>query len=162
MAPTKATTAVTTKRTSTPLAKLERMAAASCPRTAGGALAIALAASPWRMAETTREDCEASAGTEARARVMWLRNALAKIDPKAAMLMAKPICLNVELTPEAIPDRCGVTTPIAVEASGGLTRPAPTPATMKPGSRWVHVLVPLRPDIKSRPIPTSKRPGAMR
>ena len=54
--------------------------------------------------------------------------------------MAMPIWRKVVLTPEAMPERWGVTTPTAVEASGGLTIPDPAPATMKPGIRWVQVL----------------------
>jgi DNA-binding Lrp family transcriptional regulator len=67
----------------------------------------------------------------------WLRLcsiAEVKIEPRAAMPAAMPIWRNVVLTPDAIPAFCGGTTPIAVEASGGLTRPAPSPATMNPAS----------------------------
>jgi hypothetical protein len=45
---------------------------------------------------------------------------------------------KVELIPEAMPARSGVTTPIAVDASGGLIIPAPAPATMDPGIRCVQ------------------------
>jgi hypothetical protein len=49
-----------------------------------------------------------------------------------------PIWRKVVFTPEAMPERVWLTTPTAVEASGGLTMPLPTPATTKPGTRWVH------------------------
>ena len=55
------------------------------------------------------------------------------------MPVAMPTWRNVELMPEAMPARRGSTTPTAVDASGGLTRPTPTPATIRPGIRWVHV-----------------------
>ena len=54
------------------------------------------------------------------------------------MPVAMPTWRNVVLMPDAMPLRCGGTTPTAVEASGGLTRPTPTPATRKPGSSAVQ------------------------
>jgi len=77
------------------------------------------------------------------------------------MPAAMPICRNVELTPDAMPAFCGGTTPIAVEASGGFTIPAPNPDTMNPGIRWVQSLVPVSPPMTIRPAPTSTRPGPM-
>ena len=68
---------------------------------------------------------------------------------------------KVVLAPEAMPDRCGATTPTAVEASGGLTIPLPTPATMKPGIKWVQELLPSSPVMSSKPTPVSRRPGPM-
>ena len=62
--------------------------------------------------------------------------------------------------PEAIPARRGSTTPTAVEASGGLTIPAPTPATRKPGISTVQVDEALSRAIRNRPAPTSSRPAA--
>jgi hypothetical protein len=84
-----------------------------------------------------------------------------KIEPRAAMPAAMPICRNVELTPEAMPAFCGGTTPMAVEAKGGLTISPPSPDTMNPGIRWVQVLCPVRPPITISPTPTSIRPGPM-
>ena len=55
--------------------------------------------------------------------------------PSSAMPVAIPTWRKVELMPEAIPARCGGTTPTAVEASGGFTIPAPAPATIIPGIR---------------------------
>jgi hypothetical protein len=75
--------------------------------------------------------------------------------------VAMPIWRKVVLTPEAMPERWGVTTPTAVEASGGLTIPDPAPATMKPGIRWVQELDPSSPVMSSRPTPTRRRPGPM-
>jgi hypothetical protein len=77
------------------------------------------------------------------------------------MPVAMPIWRKVVLTPEAMPERWGATTPTAVEASGGLTIPLPTPATMKPGIKWVHELLPSSPVMSSKPTPTSSRPGPM-
>ncbi len=72
-----------------------------------------------------------------------------------------PICRNVELTPDAIPAFCGGTTPMAVDASGGLTSPPPRPDTMNPGIRWVQSLPPVSPPMTISPTPTSSRPGPM-
>ena len=76
-----------------------------------------------------------------------------------AMPVAMPIWRNVELMPDAIPAWAGCTTPIAVEASGGLTRPTPMPADDQPGDE----VRPLRraassPRISSSPMPTSTSP----
>ena len=87
--------------------------------------------------------------------------AAVKIEPSAAIPVAMPIWRNVALTPEAMPAWCGGTTPIAVEASGGLTRPPPSPATIKPGMRCVQELPPDRPAIAMSPTPTSSSPGPM-
>ena len=54
------------------------------------------------------------------------------------MPVAMPTCRKVLLIPEPIPARCGGTTPTAVEASGGLMSPTPTPAMRNPGSRTVQ------------------------
>ena len=75
--------------------------------------------------------------------------------------MAIPTCLKVELIPEAIPARAGSTTPTAVEASGTLTRPAPIPPTIIPGSRCVQVSLGVMPRMSSRPAPISTKPGAI-
>ncbi len=75
--------------------------------------------------------------------------------------MAMPTWRKVELMPEAMPARCGGTTPTAVEASGGLTRPTPTPPTIIPGMRWVQAEPALSPRMSSRPTPTMIRPGPM-
>ena len=88
-------------------------------------------------------------------------SAALKIEPRAAMPAAMPIWRNVALTPDAIPAFCGGTTPIAVEASGGLTRPAPRPDTMNPGISAVQSLPPVSPPMMIRPTPTSSRPGPM-
>ena len=54
------------------------------------------------------------------------------------MPVAIPTCRKVEFTPLAMPARATGTTPTAVEASGGLIIPIPTPATIRPGIRWVQ------------------------
>ena len=51
------------------------------------------------------------------------------------MPVAMPTWRKVELIPDAIPARWGATTPTAVEASGGFTRPTPAPPTIMPGMR---------------------------
>ena len=83
---------------------------------------------------------------------------VARIEPSAATLVAIPTCRNVLLTPDAMPAAC-LTTPIAVDASGGFTRPAPMPATMKPGIRCVHSEAGSRPRMSSTPAPTGSSPG---
>jgi len=75
-----------------------------------------------------------------RVRTVWENS-----EPRPAMPVAMPTWRKVELMPEAIPARSGVTTPIAVEASGGLTSPTPAPATMNPGIRCVQSTRRLRP-----------------
>ncbi len=67
--------------------------------------------------------------------IIELETSVARMLPSAATPVAIPIWRNVELIPEAIPARAGSTTPTAVDASGTLTRPQPTPATIIPGSR---------------------------
>lgn len=79
--------------------------------------------------------------------------------PSRAMPVAMPTWRKVELMPEAMPACCGGTTPTAVEASGGFTRPTPTPATIIPGMRWVQVEPALSPRISSRLTPMMIRPG---
>ena len=79
--------------------------------------------------------------------------------PSAATPVAMPTWRNVELMPEAMPARAGSTTPTAVEASGTLTRPAPMPATIRPGSRCVQSVAGVMPRISSRPTPISTKPG---
>ena len=87
---------------------------------------------------------------------MWVKTA-----PSAAVPVAMPTCRNVELMPEAMPARCGSTTPIAAVASAGLTRPMPPPATMKPASSAVHSSAGPIVRISSSPRPTSASPPAM-
>ncbi len=76
------------------------------------------------------------------------------------MPVAIPTCRNVELIPDAIPARAGSTTPTAVDASGTLTSPAPTPATIRPGSRWVQSELASSPRISSRPGADQREPRA--
>jgi hypothetical protein len=61
--------------------------------------------------------------------------------------------------PDAMPAWWGGTTPIAVEANGGLVSPMPMPDTIMPGMRWVQLDEAERPVISSSPIPTISRPG---
>src|ERR1039458_7450028 len=79
--------------------------------------------------------------------------------PSRAIPVAMPTWRKVELIPEAIPARCGCTTPTAVDASGGLTSPMPMPETMRPGMRWVQDEVASRPRISTSPTPMRARPG---
>ena len=76
--------------------------------------------------------------------------------------MAIPTCLKVELMPEAMPARAGFTTPTAVEASGGLTMPTPSPAMSRPGTRWVQDEPASSPRMSSSPAPTMRSPGPIR
>ena len=84
-----------------------------------------------------------------------------KIVPSAAIPVAVPTWRSVELIPDAMPERAGSTTPTAVEASGTLTRPMPTPATTRPGMRCVHDEVGASPVISTTPTPAITKPGAM-
>ena len=61
-----------------------------------------------------------------------------KIAPQAAMPVATPTCRNVELMPDAMPERRGSTTPIAAVASAGFVMPMPPPAIRKPASSAVQ------------------------
>ena len=79
-----------------------------------------------------------ASGVSASFEITELDTSLARMLPSAATPVAIPIWRKVELIPDAIPARAGSTTPTAVEASGTLTRPQPTPATIIPGSRWVQ------------------------
>ena len=54
-----------------------------------------------------------------------------KTAPSPAIPVAMPTWRKVELIPDAIPLRSSGTTPIAVDASGGLTRPTPAPAAVR-------------------------------
>ena len=81
-----------------------------------------------------------------------------KTAPRPAIPVAIPTWRKVELIPEAIPQRSCGTTPIAVEASGGLTRPMPAPASTKPGISTVQVEEASTVVIASRPMPDSSRP----
>src|SRR5213078_4519268 len=76
----------------------------------------------------------------------------------AARYVAIPICLNVLLVPEAIPAWRGSTTLTAVDASGALTKPMPTPATTKPGRSVVHAESTEIPDMSSSATPQSASP----
>ncbi len=89
----------------------------------------------------------------------WIR--LVRMLPSAATPVAMPTWRNVELMPDAMPARWGATTPTAVDASGGLMRPAPAPDTIRPGSRCVQLWPGSTPRINSRPTPTSTKPGAI-
>jgi len=82
-----------------------------------------------------------------------------KIAPSTAMPVAIPTCRNVAFTPDAMPARSGSTTATAVDASGTLTSPAPTPATTRPASRAVQSDAGVRPCISSSPIPIRRNPG---
>ena len=74
------------------------------------------------------------------------------------MPVAMPTWRKVVLIPDAMPLRMGSTTPMAVEASGGLTSPIPTPQSRKPGSSVVHAESTVTPCMSSSPTPTSVRP----
>ena len=103
------------------------------------------------------------AGKPARAasRTNSSRTTCWKIAPQAAIPVAIPTWRNVELMPEAMPERRGSTTPIAAVASAGLTNPMPPPAIMKPASSAVQSSPASRPPISSRPVPTSASPPPM-
>ena len=162
-APANASAPVTSSRSLSPAAKADRSAAATCPRLAAGRLASNCPTWPCRTMVATRGADAVLARSEgtASACARLRSKAAAKIEPSAAMPVAMPTWRNVELTPDAMPAWCGGTTPIAVEASGGLTIPAPRPLTMKPGIRSVHELLPDSPAMMISPMPTSSRPGPM-
>ena len=69
---------------------------------------------------------------------------------------------DVLFVPEAIPACRGSTTLTAVDASGALTSPIPTPATRKPGRRVVQVEETEIPDMSSSATPQSARPPERR
>src|SRR5581483_10693158 len=69
---------------------------------------------------------------------------------------------KVLLMPLAMPLRCGGTTPIAAEASDGLTSPTPAPATIEPASSAVQPDEGVRPPISSSPTPVIARPTPRR
>ena len=58
-----------------------------------------------------------------------------KIEPSAAMPVAMPTWRKVEFTPLAMPARATGTTPTAVDASGGLIIPIPTPGHDQAGDQ---------------------------
>src|SRR5262249_61638217 len=74
------------------------------------------------------------------------------------MPVAMPTCRNVLLIPAAIPLMRGSTTPTAVEASGGLISPMPTPATQKPGSSADHPDVVVNPGMSRSGAPARTSP----
>ena len=74
------------------------------------------------------------------------------------MPVAMPTCRKVELMPDAMPARCGSTTPTAAVASGGLTSPMPPPATRKPASSAVQSSPTSSPLIRNSPRPTQNSP----
>ena len=74
------------------------------------------------------------------------------------MPVATPTCRNVELMPDAMPERRGSTTPIAAVASAGLVMPMPPPAIRKPASSAVQSSPGSTPRMSSRPMPTSASP----
>ena len=75
------------------------------------------------------------------------------------MPVAMPTCRNVELMPEAMPERRGSTTPMAAVASAGLVRPMPPPATRKPASSAVQSSPGSTPRISSSPMPDERQPA---
>ena len=84
-----------------------------------------------------------------------------KIAPQAATPTAIATWRNVSLIPAAMPLRSLETTLTATSAITGLSRPTPTPATMKPGSSAVQLEWAPMPDISSSPPPTPASPIAM-
>ena len=64
--------------------------------------------------------------------------------------------------PEAMPARRGSTTDTAVDASGALTKPMPTPAMTKPGSSFVQCEPGVIPCIVRSAIPISDMPTPKR
>ena len=74
------------------------------------------------------------------------------------MPVAIPTWRKVLLMPEAMPLREWCTTPMAVEASGGLIIPMPAPASTKPGIRVVQPEVGVDGGHRQQPGATSSRP----
>ncbi len=54
-----------------------------------------------------------------------------------------------------------MTTPTAVEASGVLIMPTPSPLTTRPGIRWVQEESTSMPWMSSSPTPSTTKPGAI-
>ena len=106
-------------------------------RSAAGEAAITCGAPPPATARPISSTC-AAPGVPASAVVSRLVIWLWKTAPRPAIPVAIPTWRNVELMPDAMPERAGATTPIAAFAIDGLIMPTPTPATMKPGSSAVH------------------------
>lgn len=80
-------------------AKLACSAATIWPRWPAGVVAMRWPALPCWTAVTRAGTRPARAGTPARALVKWLRRAVVKIVPNAAMLTAMPSWRKVVLTP---------------------------------------------------------------
>ena len=76
------------------------------------------------------------------------------------MPVAMPTWRKVLLMPEAMPLREWCTTPTAVEASGGLIRPTPTPASRKPGISVVQPELASTAVIASSPPLDEQQPDA--
>ena len=132
-------------------------------RTEAGAWASTALIRPFVTASATRVAWPA-AGVPARPSRMPFATWWLKIEPRAAMPVAMPTWRKVELTPDAIPERSGATTPTAVEASGVLIMPMPMPATISPGIRCVHSdcsVLAAMPPIRKRPAEVRKKPGAI-
>ena len=140
--------------------KLATAASAIVCRACGGAARVTASTWPPVTAAATWA-VWAAAGVPASRSATPLATWWLKIEPSAAMPVAIPTCRKVELTPEAMPERSGVTTPTAVEASGTLIRPMPRPATTRPGIRWVQPSVGVMPMSSSSPTPSTAKPGAI-
>src|SRR5580693_7663853 len=138
-ADTRAMIAATSRMRSRPVVNAARVIVATVPRSCGGSFAITWPTSPDCTAEAIFGpwwDRDGTAAIRARtSSATLLENSV----PSNAMPVAMPTWRNVELMPEAMPACCGGTTPTAVEARGGLTRPTPRPPTIIPGIRWVQV-----------------------
>src|ERR1700735_3784739 len=83
----------------------------------------------------------------------------AKIVPYTAIPVAMPIWRKVVLTPEAIPERWGVTTPTAVEASGGCAHPRPGAGHDEAGDEVGPGARSVEPGHKQQADPDQKEAG---
>ena len=99
-----------------------------------------------------------ASGPPASPLIMCVRMTCSKIAPRPAIPVAMPTWRKVLLMPEAMPLRCGSTTPTAALASVGLTIPIPSPPIRKPGNSAVHAEEASSLPISSSATPTRASP----
>ena len=127
--------AATSRMRSRPAVKAARVITPTACRAGAGSWPITCPISPDCTAVAICGPWRDSPGTAATRASTSSCTLLENSVPSSAMPVAIPTWRKVELMPEAMPARCGGTTPTAVEASGGFTIPAPAPATIIPGIR---------------------------
>src|SRR5581483_3152791 len=133
-APQPATTAPTTRISLSPETNDAFATAATWARRWGGTPDSAFCAWPLVICCATRW----AFGTPGRPAATFDPIRSWKIAPSAAIPVAMPSCRNVLFKPEAIPARSRCTVDTAVDASGALTKPIPTPPIRKPARSAVQ------------------------